>query len=86
MEIGFKGSLRPKPCSIRDTQSRVPRATSSTEGLLVFRGNLLCSSLCPWPLVLAPGTTGRVWLLPLAPILQVFMDTDEIPLGLLFSS
>jgi len=28
----------------------------STEGLLVFRGNLLCSSLCPWPLILAMRT------------------------------
>ena len=81
-------------CPSRDTQSRVPRATSrqlweipkeetphlwaacasapslhSTEGLLVFRGNLLCSSLCPWSLLLAPGITGRAWLQSVAPSL-----------------
>jgi len=30
----------------------------STEVLLVFRRNFLRSSLCPWPLVLALGTSG----------------------------
>ena len=100
----------PNPCPSRDTQSRVPRATSrwsweipkeeiphlwaacasapslhSTEGLLVFRGNLLRSSLCPWPLILAPGTTDRAWLQSLTSFLQVFMGTDNISLILHFS-
>ena len=52
----------------------------------VPRGNLLCSSLCPLPFVLALGTTDNS-----GPILsglssQVFMDIDEIPQSLLFSS
>lgn len=34
-----------------------PAGTQSTEVLLVFRGNLMCCSLCPLPLVLAVVTT-----------------------------
>ena len=37
-------------------------APSLTQVLLVFRGNLLCAGLCPWPVVLALGTTDRAWL------------------------
>ena len=50
---------------------------------LMFRGNLLCFSLCPLPLVLSLGTTDK----SLAPSsLQVFTYIDDIPLSLLFSS
>ena len=40
------------------------RHLNSTEVLLVVRGNLLCSSLCPLPPFLAQGTafgTGMLW-------------------------
>lgn len=39
------------------TGQRVLHRPHCTEVLLVFRGNLLCTSLCPLPLVLALGTT-----------------------------
>ena len=57
----------------------------STEVLLVFRGNLLFSSLCTWPLVPAP-TEKSLPLHSLHLPLQVFMGIDGItPLSLLFS-
>ena len=53
---------------------------------LMFRGNLLCFSLCPLPLVLALGShqkePGSVLF---SPSFQVFMYIDKIPLTLPFS-
>ena len=48
-------SPRRRPHSLWAACASAP-SLHSTEGLLVFRGNLLCSSLCPWPLILAVGT------------------------------
>jgi len=44
----------------------------------VFRGNLLCSSLCPWPLALALQTTDRAWLRHQAPSLHLFMTKTHL--------
>ena len=56
----------------------------STEVLLVFRGNLLFSSLCPWPLVLALSAADRVLLHPLGTlpsgIYEHCWDLPEPPL------
>ena len=81
--------------SRRATQSRVPVAlgqlleipkeeTLQPLGslLLVFRGNLLCSSLCLRPLVLVLNTAeNRLDLSSLQVSLQVFIDIDEIHLN-----
>lgn len=48
----------------------------STEVLLVFRGNLLCSSLCPWAWHWTPLST--VWFCLFALFVQKFMNIDEI--------
>jgi len=61
-------SPRRRPHSLWAACASAP-SLHSTEGLLVFRGNLLCSSLCPWSLLLAPGITGRAWLQSVAPSL-----------------
>ena len=52
---GSGRSPRRRPHSLWAACASAP-SLHSTEGLLVFRGNLLCSSLCPWPLVLALDT------------------------------
>jgi len=55
--------------------------------LLVFRGNLLCSSLCPWPLVLALGTTGKgLALSPLHPPFRHLYTLMRSNQNLLFSA
>ena len=46
---------------------------------LMARWNLLCSGLCPLPLVLALGTAEKSLALLFAPSLQVFVHIDEIP-------
>jgi len=49
---------------------------------LVFRGSLLCASLCPLPLILAQDTIGK----SLAPSshIQIFIYIDEISLNPFF--
>jgi len=56
-------SPRRRPHSLWAACASAP-SLHSTEGLLAFRGNLLCSSLCPRPLVLALSTTARGFVLP----------------------
>ena len=51
---------------------------------LIFREDLLCFRLCPLPLVLALGTTERVWLCHLC-TLPSGIYIAKIPLSLLFS-
>ena len=73
---------------IRSLRAAVPVLShvQGTEGLPGVHVAPLCSSVCPQPLVLALGTTDKS-LDPssFAHSLQVFMDTDEISLSLLFS-
>ena len=52
---------------------------------LVFRRNLLHFSLFLLPLVLTLGTTEESGSILFTPSLQAFINTDEIPLSLLFS-
>jgi len=59
---------------------------TAKKSFLTFRGNFLCFSLCPLPLVLSP--LKRAWLCPhctIALSLQVFVYIEKILLSLLFS-
>lgn len=52
---------------------------------LMFRRNLLCFSLDPLPLVLSLGTTKERLSVVFSSFIQVFINTDNIPLRIHFS-